>query len=127
MNIRKLLALIIAVSSVMTLASCSLIRKIDKNAQSADTQPSDSESYNTDFQNAPESETEDAGILADEGSAYDFLMGSFTDEDKELITVTKTGDIIAQSNGSEYFIFDAEKAAKPADSDSEDEENTENH
>ena len=121
MNFRKLLALIIAVSSVMTLASCSLIRKIDKNASASDAAP-ESESYNTDFQSAPESETEDAGIIADEGAAYDFLMGSLTEEDKELTTVTKTGDMTAQSNGSEYYIFDAEKVTKTEDSDEDGDE-----
>ena len=125
MNIKKLFALILIISTLVTLASCKLIRKIDTSGKSEQSDTVQSESYSTDFPSAPESDTEQqAGTLASEDEAYEFLLASFSDEEKEHITLEKTGNMTAQSNGSQYYIINAEKTS-PADDSSDGEEKTE--
>lgn len=121
MNIKKLFALILIISTLVTLASCKLIRKIDTSDKGRESETAGSESYDTDFQSAPESDTqEEAGTLANEDEAYDFLLASFSDEEKEHITLQKTGNMTAQSNGSQYYIIEAESTSLPeASSDGE--------
>ncbi len=114
MNIKRLFSVILAAGIIVSLASCKLIRKIEK-AEDSEKEYSQPETlgYDTDFQSVAESETQQVtGALSDEQAAYDFLLASFGDEEKKNITLEKTGDMTAQSNGNEYYIIKAEKTVE---------------
>lgn len=115
MNTKNLLSLILVSVLLLTLASCKLVRKIEKtNADTdinVDTEFSEKQNYDTDFQSSASSKTDETiGSIKDEDAAYEFLLASFGEEDKKHITLEKTGDMTAQSNGNEYFIIKAEKS-----------------
>lgn len=114
MNIKRLFSVILAAGIVVSLASCKLIRKIEKDEDSEKAySQSEALGYDTDFQSVAESETQQVtGALSDEQAAYDFLLASFDDKDKKNITLEKTGDMTAQSNGNEYYIIKAEKTVE---------------
>lgn len=114
MNIKRLFSVILAAGIVVSLASCKLIRKIEKDEDSEkEYSQSEALGYDTDFQSVAESETQQVtGALSDEQAAYDFLLASFDDKDKKNITLEKTGDMTAQSNGNEYYIIKAEKTVE---------------
>lgn len=111
MNFKRILAFVLMAAALLTISSCKLIRKIEPEAESdaKDTQTSQ-ETYNTDFTGEADTSADaDTGLITSEDEAYDFLLASFPEEEKEKITVKKTGAMTAQSNGYEYYIFEIEK------------------
>ena len=132
---KRLFALILALCMAFSLCSCALIRKIEPADTAApDTSDdSNSESVETEFSETKEEDTTNEEIRYTEAEAYDLLIASLgetaeTEEGEEptaVPTVTKTGAVIAQSNGTEYYIFEVEYPEKEesddttADSDTE--------
>lgn len=120
MTIKRLLSAILATGLVLTLMSCKLVRKIEESPKvEEDTSATETLGYDTDFQSLPESDMQSAsGALADEQEAYDFLLASFGEDDRKNITLEKTGDMTAQSNGNEYYIIKAEKTVEESSDES---------
>lgn len=110
---KKLFALILAFAFVFSLASCTLVRKIEDTAkdktQDTENAASDTEEYNTDFsESVPD--TEEQGEYNEDGARE--LLGAFLKdkytEGKFTVTTTEAPtDIVADSNGNEYYIFNA--------------------
>lgn len=118
MNSKNLLSLVLVSVLLLALASCKLVRKIEEKNVAVDTENTETQNYDTDFQSAATSETDKAvGSLKDEDAAFEFLLASFGDEDKKNITLEKTGDMTAQSNGNEYYIIKAEKTSDTDEAD----------
>ncbi len=133
---KKIFALILVACMLMSLCSCALIRKIEPaDTSSGETTEDISETkVDTDFSETKEEEnTSEEEIRYTEDEAYDLLVSSLgiteegeenTDEtaEEKQPTITKTGAIIAQSNGTEYYIFEVEYPEKETDEESSDTE-----
>jgi len=135
---KRLFALILALCMTLSLCSCALIRKIEPADTAAPdtTVNNDSSNVETEFSETKEEDTTNEEIRLTEEEAYEQLIESLgvTDESteteegeepKEAPTVTKTGAIIAQSNGTEYYIFEVEYPEKEAEDDTSADSDTE--
>jgi hypothetical protein len=122
---KRLFALILALCMALSLCSCALIRKIEPADTEAPDTTDNNESSNveTEFSETKEEDTTNEEIRYTEEEAYDLLIASLgiTDETveteegeepKEAPVVTKTGAVTAQSNGTEYYIFEVEYPEK---------------
>lgn len=121
---KKILAILLTLCVLFALTSCELIRKIEP----ADTAKPDenesvneeNESYDTDFPETDEGAADsDDELRYTEDEAYSLLSGSLSsDEEDSSAVIERTGDIIAQSNGTEYYIFNVTLPV-PEESDTE--------
>ena len=123
---KKIFAILLTVCLIFALTSCELIRKIEP-AETAkpdeSEQSSNTDELQTDFPETQENEEEEV-LRYTEDEAYTLLSESLnTDEDAPSAVIERTGDMIAQSNGTEYYIFNV-TLPEPEESDT-DEESTE--
>lgn len=128
---KKLISLFLMICIVGTaLASCDLIRKYEP-ATSQDVNTGDESGQDTGAADAtpdfPDTEdgngtAEDNTVRLSKNEAYDLLIDSFTDEEKESVTVDPDADMIGQSSGIEYYIFNAVKATENENGETEDED-----
>lgn len=103
---KKLFALILTAAFILSLASCSLVRKIEKTDSTPDSTSAATEQYSTDFSDTIDSSAESGEVRCTEEEAYAFLDGSLKLQyPNGGYSIEKTGDMTAQSNGSEYYIF----------------------
>ena len=105
---KKLIAAILAVLALTALASCSLFRKASDTPgtaapeTTAETVPDDS--YATDF-SEPDREPDVKTVRYTEDQAYEALTHSFPEVDIKKAKIERTGAIVAENNGTEYYIF----------------------
>ena len=128
---KKFISLFLMICIVgAALASCDLIRKyeppVKQDVNSGDENGPDTGSSNTtpDF---PDTEgennnVEDNTVRLSKNEAYDLLIDSFTDEEKESVTVDPDADMIGQSSGIECYIFNAVKETENEDGETESED-----
>ena len=119
---KRLFALILVLCMTLSLCSCALIRKIEPADTAAPdtTDNNDSANVETEFSETKEEDTTNEDIRYTEEEAYELLIASLgetaeTEDGEEPAaapTVTKTGAVIAQSNGTEYYIFEVEYPEK---------------
>ena len=122
---KKILAIILIMTMLLGFASCGLIRKATSDSadiSSADNVP-ESETYATDFSDSLPEDTTDAPIKYTEDQAYELLSHSFPDYDMDHVEIEKTGEIIAENDGTEYYIFNV---ALPVKAESETETSDQN-
>ncbi len=113
---KKILAIILLTATLITMASCSLVRKLNPDGDSKETKKpaADSETYATDFSDTvPESEPVEP-VKYTEEDAFELISNSFPDYDEDHIKIERTGNVVAQNDGTEYFIFNV-SLAKPAE------------
>ena len=104
---KKIIALILVISAVAALSACALIRRVDEdpNARTETEAPVDSETYATDFSDTVDSDEPAAPVRYSEDQAYDVLYHSFPDYDMELVKIKRTRTIVAENDGTEYYIY----------------------
>lgn len=117
---KKTVALILMACVLCSLCSCALVRKIEPSDTAAEpeAEPVDSQ-VDTDF---PETEEDPAAedIRYTEDEAMTLLEAAYSADGENKPVITKTGDMTAQSNGTEYYIFNVEYPKTEADSEAED-------
>lgn len=126
---KKLISLFLLVCVVgAAFASCDLVRKYEPpTTQKAPAADEDQSSADTGGVNTGFSDTEEAAgsendvVRLTKDEALALLNESFTDEEKEAITVDADADMIGQSNGTEYYIFNAVKETENEDGETESE------
>lgn len=121
---KKLISLILSICIIgAALASCDLIRKYEPPVKQ-ETQESGEDPGNADdgANTADPSDTADENTGSDDDAvrltkdeALALLNDAFTDEEKESVTVDPDADMIGQSNGTEYYIFNAVKETEDED------------
>ena len=114
---KKLLAIILLTATVLAMSSCALIRKTtsDQTPKETNRTDADSETYATDFSDTIPEETSAEPVKYTEDDAFELLTNSFSErEDSEYVKIESTGNIIAQNDGTEYFIFNV-ALPKPAE------------
>lgn len=103
---KKVIAILLIALMTAALASCSLIRKATTDSGKADTAPAeDSESWATDFSETEPAETDATPVRYSEEQAYDLLSHSFPDYDMDHVKIERTGAIVAENDGTEYYIY----------------------
>ena len=104
---KKVIAILLILSAVIALASCSLIRKATSDSDGAKTadDTESSESYATDFSDTLPDNTSDQPVRYSEDQAYELLTHSFPDYDMDYVKIERTGAIVAENDGTEYYVF----------------------
>lgn len=122
-EMKRTVAFILMACVLFTLCSCTLVRKIEpaETKESVKDDGGDT-TVETDFSETKEEDTTAQEIRYTEDEALELLVASFGDESAPEIT--KTGAMIAQSNGTEYYIFDV-KYPESAESNTETEAESE--
>ena len=126
-------ALILIAAMIFALASCGLIRKATEIPEQPD-EGRPAETVDTSADDTDAAETEDPapakdGLRYTEDEAYDVLIHSIPDYDKKKVKIERTGNIIAEENGTEYYIFNVSlpitpETEKPESTDETDETET---
>lgn len=110
---RILLPVVLTVLLCLFLSSCDIIRKYEApqhDAAETEEEQRNEENVADDFPDgADSSDASDETVRYTEKEARSLLLDSFTEEEKETVTVDAGSDMTAQSNGTEYYIFTAEK------------------
>ncbi|MBR3639907.1 MAG: hypothetical protein IKN50_04800 [Clostridia bacterium] len=126
---KKIVSLILLTAMLASLCSCGLIRKATPKtpepAKQEDAQ--DSESYATDFSEPLPDQDDNTPVRYTADKAKDLLAHSFPDYKEEEIKIEDTGAVIAENDGTEYYIFNvslAEKTETKSDTKAESETET---
>ena len=114
---KRIIAILLVFASFATLSACSLIRKADAepNAHIETEKPEDQDSYATGFSDTVPEEEPKTPVRYSEEQAYELLSHSFPDYDMELVKIERTGEIVAEDDGTEYYIFNVALPKKPAE------------
>ena len=123
---KRIIAILLIVFTLFALASCSLIRKAtpkEEQTRQADTGEG----------NAPESKPADTESDSDNtpavrytvDEAYELLSHSFPDYKADEVKIERTDLIVAENDGTEYYVFNV-SLAKKAETDTAAESDTEN-
>jgi|GEM_PF-2473087 len=121
---KKLIAILLTFAAVLSLASCALIRKATSESGKPESSAvEDSESWATDFSETEPDETDSAPIRYTEDQAYELLTHSFPDYDMDLVKIERTGNIVAENSGTEYYIYNV---ALPKQTETEEPETDQN-
>ncbi len=104
---KKIIAILLVIASFASLSACSLIRKAnaDPNAPAKTEKPEEKDSYATDFSDTVPKEEPKGPVRYSEDQAYELLSHSFPDYDTDHIKIERTGEIVAEDDGTEYYIF----------------------
>ena len=126
---KKIIAILLVLVTVAALSACGLIRKVDDdpNAPKTTEKPVESDSYATDFSDTVPENEPNAPVRYSEDKAYELLTHSFPDYDMEHVKIERTGEIIAENDGTEYYIFNVSlpKKAETTPADTQGDGNTE--
>lgn len=109
---KKIIAILLVSLMVFALASCSLIRKATPKEEL--TRPADTTENNVpDTTPADTEETDNTPVVRyTEEEAYELLSHSFPDYDMSKVKIQRTGEIVAENNGTEYYIYNVELPKK---------------
>ncbi len=104
---KKIIAILLVLASLAALSACRLIRKVDDdpNAPKTTEKPVESDSYATNFSDTVPDEEPSGPVRYTEEKAYELLTHSFPDYDMEHVKIERTGEIVAEDDGTEYYIF----------------------
>ena len=104
---KKIIAILLVLVTLAGLTACKMFRKVDDdpNAYQPTEEPVESESYATDFSDTVPEDEPKTPVRYSEEQAYDLLTHSFPDYDMELIKIERTKEIVAEDDGTEYYIF----------------------
>ena len=106
-TVKRTVTLILALVIAASLASCALIRKVS-DAPAAKTEDTsarpDNNGYETGFSDSVPG-NDKTPVRYTEDQAYELLSHSFPDYDEKLVKIERTGLIVAENDGTEYYIF----------------------
>ncbi|MBR6917962.1 MAG: hypothetical protein IKN38_07230, partial [Clostridia bacterium] len=106
--VKRTLTLTLALVMLASLASCALIRKVSDapadKTEDTSARP-ENNGYETGFSESLPENTDKTPVRYSEDQAYDLLSHSFPDYDETLIKIERTGLIVAEDDGTEYYIF----------------------
>ncbi len=112
---KKIVSIILLTAMLAVLCSCGLIRKAtpETSVPAGQDDVPDSETYATDFSESLPDQTDDTSVRYTAEMAQEVLVHSFPDYEENEIKVENTGAMIAESDGTEYYIFNVSLAKKP--------------
>lgn len=131
---KKIFAILLTTCIIFALTSCELIRKIepaDTAKPDENVETNETNGVETDFPETENADDSDEDVRYTEDEAYELLSESFgSDGEDSSAVIERTGDIIAQSDGTEYYIFEVtlpatEESDSEADGETESETETE--
>ena len=112
---KKILALLTVIAMLAALCSCGsrLIRKTsetysasgDKKAESAPAEDTEDATESAADTTGQDPDPGKNGLRCTEDEAYEILTHSFPDYDMDLVKIEKTGAMVAENTGTEYYIF----------------------
>ena len=102
-------AILLIIAIVFTLTSCGFFRKATVSSDSTGTESTSdtvgSSSGDSNTSNPGDDIQKPDGLRYTEDDAYNVLIHSFPDYDADLIKIERTGNMIAEGDSSEYYIF----------------------
>ena len=104
---KKIIAILLVITALAVLSACSLIRKADEdpNAYRDTEKPVEDDSYATDFSDTVPVDEPKTPVRYSEEQAYELLTHSFPDYDMEQVKIERSGEIVAEDDGTEYYIY----------------------
>ncbi len=122
---KKIISAILILAVLAALASCSLVRKISDDTKDPAESAADSESYATDFSETEAGDEGSTSVRYSEDDAYELLSHSFPDYDAENVKIERTGAIVAENDGTEYYVYNVALPKKVETKEPETDENGE--
>ena len=108
-NLMRVTALLLTLAAAFVLTSCSLFRKATVAQEVSDVvttrDEAESSAEETTSTGTKNSSSDKDGLRYTEDEAYNVLIHSFPDYDTDLIKIERTGNMIAEGNSTEYYIF----------------------
>lgn len=105
---KKIFAILLLAATVFTLASCSLIRKANPDASKpveTAAPASDNTAEADSTADTAEQNTPDIPVRYTEDQASEVLSHSLTEKNVKNAEIERTGTLIADNSGTEYYVF----------------------